>query len=167
MSGMSWLELAGGTVCLLVIVSAARRGFLREGSLLVGLAIAIWLSGQLYRPLGLLLLRQPERGGPWAVVLYVGLALVLLVAMVGLSALASPLVRRGLLLHLDRAAGALIGAVEATLAVGLLALSGERMGFFRPAVGSPIGRAAELTGASFMWVAAAVPPDVLRLANLR
>ena len=157
---LSWPELVAGLAGLLIVANAARRGFLREGSLLLGLGLALWLAGQLFRPLGLLVLHQ-ERGGPWGVALYAALALALLVAIAGLSSLAAPLVRRGPLLGLDRLAGAAVGLAECALFVGLLALAGDRLGLLRPAPASPLARAADLVGATFGRLATAVPPEVL------
>jgi uncharacterized membrane protein required for colicin V production len=160
---ISWFELLCGGLCVAVALNAARRGFLREGSLLLGLAAAIWLAGQWYRPLGALLLRSQERSEPWAALaLYVGLTLVLLVVLLGLSSLAAPLVRRGPFQRLDRAAGLLVGLGEAGFAIGLLALTGERLGLFRPLPGSWISRSAEAVSTGVVWLSAAVPVDVAR-----
>src|SRR5204863_2904292 len=111
-SSVSVPELALGLAFLLLVANAARRGFLREGSLLLGLGLALWLDGRLYRHLGAAVQRS-DGDGPWLVVVYVGLALVLMVAAAGLSSLAAPLVRRGPLRVLDRTAGLAVGLAEA------------------------------------------------------
>lgn len=158
---LSWPELAAGLAGLLVVANATRRGFLREGSLLLGIGLAFWLAGALYHPLGALLLPREGRGGAWAIVLFAALALTLLVAVAGLSALAAPLVRRGPLLGLDRVAGAAVGLGECVLLLGILALAGERLGLFRPPPSGPLARASELVGIGIGRLVAAVPPEVL------
>ena len=157
---IAWAELVAGLAGVLIVANAARRGFLREGSLLLGLGLALWLAGQLHRPAGALLLRE-ARSGPPAVVLYAVLALGLLVAAVGLSALAAPFVRRGPFRGLDRLAGAAVGVAEAILFVGLLALTADRLVGVRPAPGGLVARAAEVVGIGFVWMARAIPGDVL------
>src|SRR5439155_24101952 len=141
-------------------------GFLREGSLLLGLGLALWLDGRLYRHLGAAVQRS-DGDGPWLVVVYVGLALVLMVAAAGLSSPAAPLVRRGPLRVLDRTAGLAVGLAEATLVVGLLAMGGERLGALHLSPGGPAERAVGLAGLGLAWLVATVPPEVLTLAHLR
>ena len=157
---VAWSELLAGLAAVLIVANAARRGFLREGSLLLGLGLALWLAGQLHRPAGLLLLRE-ARSGPSAVVLYVVLVLGLLVAAVGLSALAAPFVRRGPFRALDHLAGAVVGLGEATLLIGLLALAADRLAGVRPPPGALVARAAGGGGGGLVWLAAAIPSEVL------
>jgi uncharacterized membrane protein required for colicin V production len=156
----SWFDLAAGLAGLLIVANAARRGFMREGSLLLGLGLALWLAGQLHRPVGRLLLHQ-ERNPAMAVGLYVVLVLGMLVAVVGLSALAAPIVRGRPFRGLDRLAGAGVGLAEATLLLGLLGLATERLAGLRPASGGLLARAAELVGRGFAWASTAIPGDVL------
>jgi uncharacterized membrane protein required for colicin V production len=157
---LAWPEVAAGLAGLLIVANAARRGFLREGSLLLGLALALWLAGQLHRPAALLLLRQ-EQGTAGAVLLYVVLALGLLVAAVGLSSLAAPFVRRGPFRGLDRLAGAAVGLGEAVLLVGVLGLAADRLGGVRPLSGGLVARAAEVVGMGVVWVGRLVPGEVV------
>ena len=146
------------------MANAARRGFVREGSLLLGLGAALWLAGRLYRQLGTALLHADD-GGPWPVVVYCGLALVLVLVAAALSALATPLVRRGPLRLLDRAAGLAVGLVEASLAVGLLASIGQRFGLPRPPAGGLAARALDLSAVGLTWLTATIPPEILKLAS--
>ena len=163
---MSLPELALGLVFLLLVANAARRGFLREGSLLLGLGLALWLDGRLYRQLGGAV-RRGEGDDPWLVVVYVGLALVLLVAAAGLSSLIAPLVRRGPLRLLDRMAGLAVGLVEATLVVGLLAMVGERSGALHLSPGGPTAWTVGGAGLGLAWLASTIPPEILTLAHPR
>jgi uncharacterized membrane protein required for colicin V production len=160
---LSWPDLVAGALCFLVVASAARRGLLREGSLLIGLGAALWLAGLAYRQAGSLILRQTEWSGALGLALYLGVALVLLVILAGLSSLAAPLVRRGPLLGLDRAGGVVVGLAESALLAGVATMAIERLGVSRVPPGSPASRAAEFAGASLVWLAAAVPAEVLRL----
>jgi uncharacterized membrane protein required for colicin V production len=152
---MSLPELLLALAFVLLVANAARRGFLREGSLLLGLGLALWLAGQLYRQLGAML------PAPWPVVLYLGLALVLLIIAAALSALASPLIRRGPLLAADRLAGLVVGVAEAAVVVGLLTMVARRLG----AVGAPPGdlaaRTVDVAAVSLSWLAATIPPEIV------
>lgn len=157
----AWPEVVAVLAGLLVVANAARRGFLREGSLLLGLGLALWLAGALYRPVGALLLPRQGRGDPWSVALFAALTLTLLVATVGLSALAAPLVRRGPLLGLDRLAGALVGLGEWVLALGIVALVVDRLGVFHPPAGGLLARASALVATGLVRLTASVPPELL------
>jgi uncharacterized membrane protein required for colicin V production len=163
---LSWPELLLGLAFLLLVANAARRGFLREGSLLLGLGLALWSAGRLYPYVGGLLLRG-EANSPWGVVSYLGLVIVLLILAAGLSALAAPLIKRGPLQTVDRAAGLVVGLGEATLLVGLLAMAGERFGAFRVPPDGPAARAVEVAGIGFAWLAATIPVDILALTGLK
>ena len=160
---VSWPELALGMVFLLLVANAARRGFLREGSLLLGLGLALWGAGRLYRQVAAAILRDGE--APWSIALYGALVLMLLIVASGLSALITPLVQRGPLRVIDRLAGLAVGAGEATLLVGLLAAAGERVGVLRLPPASPAWRAAELAGRGLSWLTAAIPHDLLGLVR--
>lgn len=158
--GLNWPEIVLGAAFLLLVANAARRGFLREASLLVGLGGALWLAGSLFRRLSPQL--PPEVGSaPWPTVVYVVLTLVLVLVAAGLSAHAAPALRRGSLRLLDRALGGAVGVVEAAILVGLLAMVGERLGAPRLAAEGPAARVVEAAGAALLWLRAAVPPEVL------
>lgn len=157
---LNWPELAVGLAALLLVANAARRGFLREGSLLFGLCLALWLAGRLYRPVGAILAHNGTADGP-PVALYAGLALVLLLLTLALSALVAPLVRRGPFRLLDRLGGLAVGLVEASLLVGAVALVGQRLGVFQPPPTGLLGRALDLASAGSLWLSAAIPAEIL------
>jgi uncharacterized membrane protein required for colicin V production len=163
---LDWPNLVLAAGCALLIANAARRGFLREGSLLLGLGLALWAAGRVYQYLGPALL-PGESGTAWSSALYLVVVLVLLVVAAALSALATPLVKRGPWRTLDCLAGLLVGGVEAGLLVGLLATVGHRLSLpWLPANG-PLTRAVELTSLGFTWLAATIPAEILLLAGLR
>jgi uncharacterized membrane protein required for colicin V production len=160
---MSLPDLLVALVFLLLVANAARRGFLREGSLLFGLGLALWLAGQLYRQLGSTL----PSPGPWLLVMYFGLALMLLIAAAAVSALASPLMRRGPLLVADRAAGTLVGVIEAAVIVGLLMIVAGRLGAISVPTDGLAARSVDVAGLSLSWLAATIPPEVLSPVGFR
>ena len=55
---LTWPELLCALLALLLVINSARRGFLREGSLLLSLLLAVWLAGRLYAPLNAVALRD-------------------------------------------------------------------------------------------------------------
>lgn len=155
-SSLSWPDLALGVAFALLVANAARRGFMREGSLLLGLGLALWLASRLHQSLGLSLgLAGPD--AYWPVLLYVVLALSLLIIAAALSGLAAPVVQRGPFRQLDHLAGLAVGLAEATLVVGLVVLAGQRLGALQPAPHSPTARAAELASSSLAWLSASIP----------
>ena len=158
--GLRWPEIVLGAAFVLLVANAARRGFLREASLLLGLGGALWLAGTLFRRLSAEL---PAEVGtaPWPTVVFVVLALVLVLVGAGLSAHAAPALSRGPLRLLDRALGCVVGVVEASILVGLLAMVGERLGALRLAGEGPTARAVEAASVALAWLRAAVPPEVL------
>jgi uncharacterized membrane protein required for colicin V production len=103
-----WVELLVPLVAGLLVLNGARRGFLREGSLVASFILAIWIAGRVYRPAQLLILHQASPG-PVGAALYAALALVLVICAAGLSALLAPLVRRGPIRLVDRVVGGLVG----------------------------------------------------------
>lgn len=162
----NWPELILGCIFLLLLANAARRGFLREGSLLLGLGLALWSAGRLYHQVGAALLGgRPD--GPWPILVYLGLVLMLLIVAAALSALAAPIVCRGPLRALDHLGGLAVGLAEATLLVGLLALAGERLGAVRLPASGPAARAVELAGIAFAWLAGTIPREIIALATSR
>lgn len=160
----TWSELAIGLASLLLVANAARRGFLREGSLLLGLGLALGLAGPLYRQAELGLPREASRGA-WAVALYVALALALLLGAAALSALVTPAVRRGPLRTLDRLVGAGIGLAEATVVVGLAAILGQRVGLWPAQAVGPTARAVDAALLAIGWLTASIPAEVVALAR--
>ena len=161
---MSWLDTVLAVAVGLVVANAARRGFFREGSLLVGLALSFWLAGLLYRQAGPLL---PLAGGrQWAVGLYVGTLVVLLVVAAALSSRAVPLVRGGPLRTLDHLAGLFVGILEADVGLGLLATAGERFGLLPIPADGLAARAVLIATSGLNWLAATVPPDFVTLPAL-
>jgi len=160
---VTWQEAVIALVLVLLVGNAARRGFVREGSLLVGLAGGLWLAGRLYHQFGGPLAH--DGGAPWSVLVYFGLVFGVVIAAAALSALAVPLVRQGPLRLLDRLAGLLIGLGEAGLVVGLFATVAERLGALRfPMPGLPM-RAVDLARTALAWLSTAIPPDILALAR--
>lgn len=152
----SWPELALGLAFLLLVANAARRGFLREGSLLLGLGLSLWLAGKLHQMLGVSA-APGDVGEAWSLVVYLVLALVLLIIAAALSGLASPLVQHSPLRLFDHLAGLAVGLAEATLVVGLIVLTGERLAGFKPPPDSPTARAAELASSSLAWLTVNIP----------
>jgi uncharacterized membrane protein required for colicin V production len=162
---LDWPQLALAVVCLLLIANAARRGFLREGSLLLGLGLALWAAGRAYQYLSLTILAG-ESGTAWSAVLYLAVVLVLLIVAAALSALATPLVKRGPLRTLDCLAGLLVGGIEVGLLIGLLATIGFRLNLpWSPADGA-LTRTVELARLGFAWLAATIPSEILLQAGL-
>lgn len=159
-----WFELALALAAVLGALNAWRRGFLREGSLLAGLALALWAAHELYRPLA----RLTMGGSPpasWAIVLFLLVALLVLVAVAAVSSLVMPLVRRGLARTLDRLAGLALGVAEGALAVGLAAELGGRFLTLKLPSDGPARLAVGLAQASLAWVAGTLPPEVTALAR--
>jgi uncharacterized membrane protein required for colicin V production len=152
--------LAIGLPLLVLVFNAARRGFVREGSLLTGLLVAVWLAGRLYQPVGSAILPD-ARGTFWAVGLYSGLNLVLLLLAAGLSARLAPLLRAGPLLLLDHTAGLGVGLFEAALVGGLLLLGLKHLGLPSPAIGAVGMHVADLAMSGLSWLASSVPPEAL------
>ena len=145
------------------MANAARRGFIREGSLLVGLSCGLWLAGRFYHQLARPL--DGEGGAAWSVLIYFGLLFGLVLAAAALSALAVPLVRKGPLRLLDRLAGVVLGVAEASLVIGLAAMAAERVGALRPPSTGVLARTLDLTRAAFVWLSAAIPPEILAMAK--
>jgi uncharacterized membrane protein required for colicin V production len=158
-AALSWPDLALGLAFLLLVANAARRGFLREGSLLLGLGAALWLAGRFYRGLA------PDLpalvgGGPWPTLIYLLLAFVLVVVACALSALAAPSLRSGPLRLVDRLLGCTVGAAEAAVLIGLLLMVVQRTGLFSIAVESPAAWAVEAASVALAWLRATVPPHL-------
>lgn len=158
-------ELLFGALFLAVVANAARRGLLREGSLLLALGVGLWLAGRLSPPVEALL-APGRQGGAWSVLTYLGLVLGLLIVAAAASALVGPWARRGPLQLLDRIGGAGLGALEATFLIGLLALLGERLGLLQPASDGAVGHAVEVVRLGLAWLTLTVPPEVLAMARL-
>jgi uncharacterized membrane protein required for colicin V production len=157
---LSGADFVLGLAFLLLVANAARRGFLREGSLLLGLAAALWLAGRLYRGIA------PEvpalvGDGPWPALIYLLLAFVLVVVACAVSALAAPSLRSGPLRLVDRLLGCTVGAAEAAVLIGLLVMVAQRAGALQVAVESPAARAVQAASVALAWLRATVPPDVL------
>ena len=157
-----WVELLVPLVAGLLVLNGARRGFLREGSLVASFILAIWIAGRVYRPAQLLILHQASPG-PVGAALYAALALVLVICAAGLSALLAPLVRRGPIRLVDRVAGGLVGLGEATLLMGLVGSLGERLGALHPAPGGLLGTASAASAGVFVWLVSFIPHEVLAL----
>ena len=160
---LAWPELLLALAGLLLVLNAARRGFLREGSLLLSLALALWLAGRLYPALNAVALGGAS-AGPWSVGLFAGLLITLLLTCLALSALLVPLVRHGPLGLVDRLGGLAIGVVEAALILGLLANTADRLGLYHPPPESPAGRAAVLAARGVALLGAALPVEIAPLA---
>jgi uncharacterized membrane protein required for colicin V production len=143
---------------VLVAANAARRGFLREASLLAGLLLSIWLAGRLYRPIGALLLPS-SFAGSWSTELYTGLTLLLLLVAAGLTARLVPQLRRGPLVLLDCAAGLGIGLCEAALVAGLILIGARQIGLPAPLSGPPAATAAQAATTALAWLISSVPAE--------
>jgi uncharacterized membrane protein required for colicin V production len=159
-AALSWPDLVLGVAFLLLVANAARRGFLREGSLLFGLAAALWLAGRLYHGLA------PDvpalvGDGPGPTLLYLLLAFVLVVVACAMSALAAPSLRSAPLRLVDCLLGGTVGAAEAAVLLGLLLMVVQRTGAFSIAVESPAAWAVEAASVALAWLRATVPPNVL------
>ncbi len=160
------IELAIGLPLLVLVFNGARRGFLREGSLLAGCAISVWLAGRLYQPIGGAIL--PAGGNAfWLVGLYSGLTLVLLLLAAGLSARLAPRLRSGPLVLLDHTAGVGIGLFEAALVAGLLMLGLNRLGLSFSATGTIGKHVTDLALSGLAWLASSLPPEALGAAGAR
>lgn len=165
MERVSGIDLLLGVLFIALVANAARRGLLREGSLLAALGVGLWSAGWLFPAVQMLLSPGGQRG-PWSVLTYLALVLSLLILAAALSALVAPWARRGPLRLLDRVGGAGLGVLEATFIIGLLALLGERLGLLQPAAGGAVGRAAEVVRLGLGWLTLAIPREVLALAQL-
>ena len=160
------IEFASGLPLLVLVLNGARRGFLREGSLLAGGILSVWLAGRLYQPIGGAIL--PAGGNTfWSVGLYSGLNLVLLLLAAGLSARLAPQLRTGPLVLLDHTAGLGVGVFEAALVAGLLILGVNRLGLPTSATGTIGIHLADLVLRGLAWLASSVPPEALGAAGVR
>jgi uncharacterized membrane protein required for colicin V production len=160
------IELATGLPLLVLVLNGARRGFLREGSLLAGCILSLWLAGRLHQPIGGAIL--PAGGGTlWSIGLYAGLSLVLLLLAAGLSARLAPRLRAGPLVLLDHAAGLGIGLFEAVLVAGLLMLGVNRLGLSPSATGTIGIHVTDFTLSGLTWLASSVRPEALGAAGAR
>ena len=163
---MQPIELAIGLPLLVLVLNAVRRGFLREGSLLAGCILSVWLAGRLYQPISGAIL--PPGGNPfWSVGLYSGLTLVLLLLAAGLSARLAPRLRAGPLVLLDHTAGLGIGLFEAALVAGLLMLGLNRLGLSSSATGTIGLQVTDFALRGLAWLASSVPPEALGAASVR
>lgn len=165
MERVSGSDLLLGVLFVALVANAARRGLLREGSLLAALGVGLWSAGWLFPAVETLLSPGGQRG-PWSVLTYLALVLTLLILAAALSALVAPWARRGPLRLLDRVGGAGLGVLEATFLIGLLALLGERLGLLQPTTGGALGHAVTMVRVALAWLTVAVPREVLALAQV-
>jgi uncharacterized membrane protein required for colicin V production len=160
------IELAIGLPLLVLVLNGARRGFLREGSLLGGCILSVWLAGRLHQPIGGAIL--PAGGSTlWSVGLYFGLNLVLLLLAAGLSARLAPRLRAGPLVLLDHTAGLGIGLFEAVFVAGLLMLGVNRLGLSPLATGTIGIHITDFSLSGLTWLASSVRPEALGAAGAR
>jgi len=160
------IELAIGLPLLVLVLNGARRGFLREGSLLAGCVLSVWIAGRLHQPIGGAIL--PAGGSTlWSFGLYSGLNLVLLLLAAGLSARLAPRLRAGPLVLLDHTAGLGIGLFEAVLVAGLLMLGVNRLGLSPLATGTIGIHVTDFTLSGLTWLASSVQPEAFGAAGAR
>jgi hypothetical protein len=161
---LTWPELLCVLLGSLLVLNAARRGFLREGSLLLSLLLAVWLAGRLYAPLNAVALAGAS-GGAWPIGLYAGLFAALLLACLALSSLLVPLIRNGPLGAVDRLGGLAVGLAEAAVVLGLLVTAAERFGHSHAPADSPAGRTAAFAARSVALLGASLPLEVAPFAE--
>ncbi|MCC7105756.1 MAG: CvpA family protein [Chloroflexi bacterium] len=159
-----WLELVLAALAVLSVANAVRRGFLREGSLLGGLVLALALAHQWYRPLARLTAGSSPQPN-WTLAVFLGLVLVVLVAVAALSALAMPLVRRGFISTLDRFGGLLLGCGEGLLVAGLAAELAARFLQLQLPPHSPARVAQSVATSSLAWIAGTLPAEAIRFTT--
>lgn len=159
---MSWPDLLFAAIVLGCTVSAARRGFVREASAVLGLAGAFYLAGRL-QP-GLARLIAPEGGeDPLvrpAAYAFLAATLLMLAGVAGARAHAL-VVGAGSLRRLDRLAGAGFGILEGAALAGLVALLLARIGL--APLDSQLARPL-LDGLA--WLASRLPPELVAVEPL-
>lgn len=129
--GLSALDAILGTLMIVVVANAGRRGFLREAGMLLGFVLGFALASRFARDLASMIWHE---GASAQVILatFLGILLVVLVIVTLTTGIIRPALNNPALRTLDFVAGLGVGLCEGVLLLGAVASLGSRMGMIGP-----------------------------------
>lgn len=125
--GLPPLDFLMLTALVLVIVNGGRRGFLKEVTMLVGVAAGTALAGQFGPSLAKLIWREDTRAQN-TLMGYLGVLVIVLLIVALAASMIRPVLRNPTLRGIDLSAGLALGAFEGVILLGVASSVAARFG---------------------------------------
>jgi len=149
-----------------IVINAGRRGFLREGALMLGLGVGLYVAGRYATRAATMFWQDSPQPGVVVLASYLGLLLAVLVAVALATTVVQPVLQTPGLRLFDHVAGLGVGLCEGMLLASLVALTAARVGLVSPEHAWSGSRLAPFLVDWLSAVVRGLPPEVTSFERL-